>query len=153
MPLDATGEVLLGHNSAMYDPLERMGIVPIDAAFVGQYKAEYRAEIILTKLRRQHRVSRGIEWLTATAEMFHSVRHFLYSGLDCYMASDRSAAPPELVALAERVEKGILGAEFSIDYLYIDPVLNVTYPVGDGKRTVCCLGIWDKGVLKKIAQS
>lgn len=159
MPLDNTGIIIDPPTISSLDPLTRMGVTPVPDDFVRDYKTQYRENWL-----RENDYGAGkpgpFEWRTRTHQdwiqfmsPYHrkasdrSLENFLNSS---FWMEDPTKAPKKLVNLAIRVQQTIPDAAFSVDYFYTDPVLNVCYSVGEISRTAC-LGIWDHGVLKAIA--
>lgn len=152
MPLDNAGTVT-------FDPLQVMGITAIDQKAVAAYKKAYRlaqppghrwqslkkskaaplGKFLRDPFRDQGRLLLGLD----THGPAWNYRAFGKPGV-------KNPAPEALIALAERVHAEIPEAQFVVDYLGYDPILQVVYHV-DGKRQKACLGIWDSGVLKAIA--
>lgn len=141
MPLDSLGTQLLEYT-IITDPFERLGIVPVPKDFVARHKKEYGDEW------RQFHPDQFGRWQTTTHKPQRidrsfgraiTLREFLQNPTrNSAFASDRSAAPKSLIAMALMVQRELPEAVFSVDYFYDDPVLNVTI---DGQKG--CLGIWD----------
>ncbi len=130
------------------DPLLRLGITPIPQDTVAAYKRAYRtAELCRTGLSIY-----TVRWATRRQGKC-DLASFLSNPLPdarVMFAEDRSAVPSALADLARTVHVAIPEAEFSVDFLSLDPVLNVQYNF-DGKRVKACLGIWENGKIKMIA--
>jgi hypothetical protein len=134
------------------DPLERMGITPVPEQFVRRYKAAYKKAFIARCNLR------NVQWRTIRLTPIHldesgkRLRRFLVDPIHGgrSISDDRSAAPPELIDLALKVNAEVERAEFSLDYFYTDPVLYVSYRFA-GRLRKACLGIWDHGVIQAIA--
>lgn len=130
------------------DPLIRLNVTPIPPETVVAYKKAYRA----AELARTGLPSDGVRWATRRQGKC-DLEEFLSLPLPCdraLFARDRSPVPPPLADLARTVHAALPAAQFSVDFLSLDPVLNVTYAF-EGKRVKACLGIWESHQIKMIA--
>jgi hypothetical protein len=146
MPLDAVSELV---GDLALDPLLKLGIIPIPQQDVIDYKRAYRRKWEATHLPLNS--YNHNQWLTIRQGKKRTLRQFLSNPLEniLFYGSDHTAAPAELVALAERVQQAIPEAVFSVDYFNLDPVLQVTYEF-NGTKQKACLGIWDEGKIVRI---
>ncbi len=156
MPFDSLG---LGiETESVTDPLERLSITPVPADFVKAYMKDYRKKFMATRPRG---LPGPFVWRRRDFAEFVGMHGRMYSleffmrvmgGLGTPETYSTEQVPSELVALAERVEREVPNAGFSIDYFDRDPILNVHYGIG-AERREACLGIWDRGTLVAIADT
>jgi hypothetical protein len=137
-------------RDTVVDPLVRLGITPIPQETVTTYKREYRARLIQSN--HQFFANRDlVRWKTAKRGQ-RSVAAFLNGPLaKIWSGPDDSPMPADLNHLAHQVRAEIPEAEFTVDYLSGDPILQVSYDF-DGQRVKACLGIWEHAKTKMIAK-
>jgi hypothetical protein len=141
MPFDATGIALSSH---LIDHLIAIGVAPVPLSVVDTHKRAV-VEEFSASMHGRSLVRNG----AATWRALHLYRELEI--LECPrkhlgMTNDVSAAPREIIELADRVARKIENAEFELEWFYTDPVLNV---ICTGQRA--CLGIWDNGRVVAIA--
>jgi hypothetical protein len=123
------------------DPLTVLGITPLDAKFVTDYKREYTT--------RNYGTWRNTTWSPKSRK---TVDQFLGDPIP-HISSirDRSPPPANLRVMARQVVTEIEGASLTVAYTDHDPVLYVTY-VSNGAKRKAALGIWEAGRLLHIAK-
>lgn len=112
----------------LHQRLAALGITPVDPTIVSQHKMAwsncYRHVPTACWIRLPLPASR------------------LRKALD----NSRQSAPEAIVKLAERVHQEIPNASYTMDYFYLDPILNVH--LNDQEA---CLGIWEARKVVRIA--
>lgn len=153
MPFDNTNvvrESAVRDPPVSPDPLERLGIIPVPAEFVREYKRKYR-EVFISRASRGPGPYEWKNFVLPVAPTNGHLRWFLSGEISkALIGSDLSDAPKPLFDVAERVRDTLPTATFSLDYFYRDPLLYAHYLVGGAPR-IACLGIWDKGKIVAIA--
>jgi len=137
MPFDALTTDLTN------DALANLGIVPVPATLVEEYK-----DTVVRRFIEQSGYNRSL--VARKFAVWRSVP--LHSDVAKLLAHPPTripvtGAPKPLIDLAVYVRNRVTDAAFSLEYFDTDPVLMVTY----GGQTAC-LGIWDNGQLVHIAE-
>lgn len=136
-------------NSALLDPLARMGITPIPRRYVQHYKKKYHQ-----RFKENYPSQIYAQWRSQRVTLYPK-RNLLFWGKS--NTADLISQPPQqLLDLAFRVKQEIPTAIFGVDYFYTDPVLSVTYNANIGtllgsRQRLAYLGVWDGDVLNAIA--
>lgn len=131
-------------QSPMEAKLAKIGITPVPPQVMHAHQQRVKDEFL-----RNHPYRRSdIDWVMLNFRPMscRELRQKLTTPLPV-MTNDLSAAPSQLVKLAERVTREVKEAAFSVSYFYTDPILLVR----DDQSIPACLGIWDHGVLIAIA--
>lgn len=133
--------------------LQAIGIQPVPRTVAEAHKTQMMADFaakgnyqaILVRARRAYWVTRQFGEATNV-----ELRRLLASPT-ISSSPDRSAAPKQIVDVAEKVNTGIKDAVFAVEYFYDDPILNVSYRDANNVFHNDCLGIWDRGNVVAIA--
>lgn len=152
MPLDNARP--LDVKTLLIDPLEALGVVPIPDDFVAAYKSNYMLAYLRDRVTRPPCEWETISfstWKTFPRRKKVSFADFLANPTSTRYTNDQSGAPEELIKLAQHVRTALPRAEFRVDYFDIDPILMLSYDF-DGERRTACLGIWENGAIKRIAE-
>lgn len=140
-------------RDTVVDPLVRLGITPIPQETVKAYKKAYRIKAYrIAALKRTRHYPEDFRWATRRQGKC-GLESFLNHPLPYDKASfadDRTPVPDALAGLARTVRAVVPDAEFTVDFLSADPVLNVKYDF-NGQRVKACLGIWEAGEILMIA--
>ncbi len=134
--------------------LAAIGITPVPREVAAAHKAKMLAAFAAESEYNAHLVWSDVARWATTARRRYSRKslpaRLMQQGID-YWTNDPSAAPQEIIDIAKIVRKEISGAEFAIEWFYIDPILNVYYTGHDGVHHNDCLGIWLNGQTVEIA--
>ncbi len=151
MPFDNTNvlrESAVRDPPVSPDPLERLGIIPVPPEFVEFYKKDYRKRFLASKGPKGPGPFKWLDCIMDYSDV--SVRWFLTRHPIYFTSDDASAAPDEVIDLAEKVVRNVSGARLSLSYFYTDPIVSVHYRF-DGEQREACLAIWDRGAVIAIA--
>lgn len=148
----------MGDSVIDRDPLAELGIVPVNPAFMSDYKQDYQDAFRRRKIEEDtwHHYWR-YEWRSVsyhdwrkTKGYITTLEQFLAYGIPGMMGG----APWELVELAKLVERRIPDAEFRVEFFGYDPILRVFYlapPPYPRRAYDACLGIWEGASIKAMA--
>jgi hypothetical protein len=150
MPFDGTQDQAVPVKRS----LAWLGIEPVQRSVAERHKDKMLNEFVAKGAYEAMMVKRGqAHWQTCRIVSFAEFK-YIEQQLLCPMYAatpDVSGAPKALIDLARTVHKSIPKAEFSIEYFYDDPILNVDYQDAEGQKHHECLGIWNEGELVEIA--
>lgn len=139
--------------------LKSIGLVPVPSRVVQRHKATvlelFQAQSSLNRsLVRQGlaKWKRRLVMRSADGSVTNqTIKRALT--LDTVMTPDPTAPPDAIVDIVKTVHQQIEKSEFTIEYFYDDPIVNVEYTDATGKFHRDCLGIWDNGKVIAIASS